>query len=65
LLLMSTRNRACCEKPCIKSASSHVGHRNLRTRRRMHLCMQDNQIGLKFIGLSPSWHGQTIPFIKK
>jgi hypothetical protein len=31
-----------------------TNHRNLRTRRRMHLCMQDNQIGLKFMGFAPA-----------
>jgi hypothetical protein len=29
-------------------------HRNLRTRRKMHLCMQDNQIGPKIMGLAPA-----------
>jgi hypothetical protein len=29
-------------------------HRNLRTRRRMHLCMQDNQTGPKIMGLAPA-----------
>jgi hypothetical protein len=29
-------------------------HRNLRTRRRMHLCMQDDQIGQKFMELAPA-----------
>jgi hypothetical protein len=32
-------------------------HRNLRTRRRMHLCMQYNQMSQKFMGLASSWHG--------
>jgi hypothetical protein len=31
-----------------------IDHRILRTRRRMHLCMQDNQIGRKFKGLAPA-----------
>jgi hypothetical protein len=29
-------------------------HRNLRARRRMHLCMQDDQIGWKFMGFAPA-----------
>jgi hypothetical protein len=29
-------------------------HRNLRTRKRMHLCMQDDQIGRKFMELAPA-----------
>jgi hypothetical protein len=29
-------------------------NRNLRTRRIMHLCMQDDQIGPKIIGLAPA-----------
>jgi hypothetical protein len=29
-------------------------HRNLRTKRRMHLCIQDDQIGRKFMGLAPA-----------
>jgi hypothetical protein len=29
-------------------------HRNLRTRFRMHFCMQDDQIGQKIVGLAPA-----------
>jgi hypothetical protein len=29
-------------------------HRNLRTRRRMHLCMQDDQISPKIVGSAPA-----------
>jgi hypothetical protein len=29
-------------------------HRNLRTRRRMHLCMQDDQICPKILGFAPA-----------
>jgi hypothetical protein len=29
-------------------------HRNPRTRRRMYLCMLDNQIGQKFMGFAPA-----------
>jgi hypothetical protein len=31
-----------------------AGHRNLRTRRRMNLCMKDDQIGSKFTRLAPA-----------
>jgi hypothetical protein len=32
-----------------------MNNRNPRTgRRRMHLCTQDDQIGLKFLGLTPA-----------
>jgi hypothetical protein len=34
--------------------SSCCNHRNLRTRRRMHLCMQDYKIAWKFTGLAPA-----------
>jgi hypothetical protein len=33
---------------------ARVTHRNLRTSRRMHLCMQDDQIGRKFMWLAPA-----------
>jgi hypothetical protein len=32
----------------------HVTHRNRRTIRRMHLCMQDDRINQKFIGFAPA-----------
>jgi hypothetical protein len=32
----------------------HEYHRNLRTKRKMHLCMQDDQIGPKIVGIAPA-----------
>jgi hypothetical protein len=35
-------------------SKKHPEHRNLGTRRRMHLCMQDDLIGPNFMGLDPA-----------
>jgi hypothetical protein len=44
----------CCFVSTICDNKAGHSHRNLRTRRRMHLCMQDNQIGQKFMWLAPA-----------
>jgi hypothetical protein len=41
-------------KQVVTSHHPTQSHRNLRTRRRMHLYKQENQIGRKFTGLAPA-----------
>jgi hypothetical protein len=38
-------------------------HRNLRTRRRMHLCMKDNHIGPKIAGWARTYRGRFLQYI--
>jgi hypothetical protein len=45
--------------------SDELSRRNIRTRRRMHLCMQDNQIGQIFMGLAQADMASLPHLIKK